>query len=128
MTILFDDLLPSFSTLHNSAFVESLVLRGKKTESTHFWQFHLNRSFFHSNGFDVNGINDNWMMQGQDYTVDEASLPSLTSIIFYEWPKMYVVWRYLDGRWRLNDLPVLAAFPWFLCPIWLTGDSRHSNW
>ena len=30
LTILFNDLLPSFSQLHNSAFVESLVLRGKK--------------------------------------------------------------------------------------------------
>ena len=31
--------------------------------------------YFHSNGFEVNGINDNRMEQGQDYTVDEASLP-----------------------------------------------------
>ena len=46
----------------------------QKTESTHFWQPHLNRMFFHSNGFEVNGINDERMMQGQDYTVDEGSL------------------------------------------------------
>ena len=26
--------------------------------------------FFHSNGFEVNGINNNRMLQGQDYTVD----------------------------------------------------------
>ena len=38
--------------------------------------------FFHSNGFEVNGINDNRMVQDQDYTVDEASLPNLTPIIF----------------------------------------------
>ena len=84
--------------------------------------------FFHSNGFGVNGINDNWMVQGEDYMVDEVSLPSLTPIIFCEWPKMYVVSRYLDGRWSLYELPVLAAFPSFLCTISLAGDSRHSNW
>ena len=96
MIILFDDLLPSFSQLNNSAFVESLVLRGKK----------LN--------FEVSRINDNRMVQGQDYTVDESSLPSLTPIIFCKWPKMYVVWRYFDGRWHLYELPVLAAFPSFI--------------
>ena len=67
--------------------------------------------FFHSNGFEVNGINDNRMVQGQDYKVDEASLPSLTLLIFCERPKMYVVWRCLDGRRRLYEFPVLAAFP-----------------
>ena len=56
-------------------------------------------------------------------------LTKLTNpIIFVEWPKMYVVWRYLDQRWSFCELPVLAAFPWFLCPISLAGDSRHSNW
>ena len=45
--------------------------------------------FFHSNGSEVNGINDNRMVQGQEYTVNEASLPSLTPIIFHEWTKMY---------------------------------------
>ena len=54
--------------------------------------------FFHSNGFEVNGINDNRMVQGQDYTVDEASLPSLTPIIFCESPKINVIWRHRDGR------------------------------
>ena len=84
--------------------------------------------FFYSNGFDVNGIIDNRMVQGQDYTVDEASLPSLTPIIFCEWPKMYVIWRYLNGRWSFYELPVLAVFPLFLCPNPLDGNSRHSNW
>ena len=68
------------------------------------------------------------MVQGQDDTVNEASLPSLTPIVFCEWSKIYIVWRYFDERWRLYDLPVLSAFPWFLCPISLAGDSKHSNW
>ena len=50
------------------------------------------------------------MVQGQDlgqdlgedykYTMDEASLPSLTPIIFCEWPEIY----YCDQieRWILN--------------------------
>ena len=38
--------------------------------------------FFHSNGFKVNGINNDRMMQDQDYMVDETSLPSLTPINF----------------------------------------------
>ena len=46
--------------------------------------------FFHSNGFEVNGINGNWMVQGQEYTVDEASLPSLIAIIFCEQPKINI--------------------------------------
>ena len=61
----------------------------QKTESTHFWQPHLNRMFFHSNGLVQIG---NRMMQGQEYTVDESSFPSLTPIIFREWPKMYSMW------------------------------------
>ena len=93
-----------------------------------FWHLNLNRMFFNSNGFEVNGINDNQMVQGQKYTVDETSLLSLTRIFFCEWRKMYVVWRYLDERWRLYELSVPVAFPWFLCPIPLAGDSRHSNW
>ena len=44
----------------------------------------MNGMFFHLNDFEVNEINDNWIMQGQDYMVDEASLPSLTPIIFCE--------------------------------------------
>ena len=36
--------------------------------------------FFHSNGPEVNGINYNRVVQGQDYTVDEESLLSLTPI------------------------------------------------
>ena len=95
----------------------------------HSWQPHLNQMFFHLNCFEVNGINDNRMVQGQDYMVDEASLPSLTPIIVCEWSKTYVVWRYLDGRLRLYELPVLAAFPSFFCPISLAdGYRRHSNW
>ena len=49
--------------------------------------------FFHSSGFEVNEINNNGMVQGENYTVDEASLLSLTPII------------------SLYELPVLAAFP-----------------
>ena len=83
MTILFDDLFPSFSQLHNSAFVESLVLRGQKLNQLIFDSL-IRIECFHSNGFEVNGINDNRMVRGQDYTVVEASLPSLTSVIFCE--------------------------------------------
>ena len=36
LTILFDDLLPSLIQLHNSAFVENLVLRGKKLNQLTF--------------------------------------------------------------------------------------------
>ena len=50
---------------------------------------------FHSNGFEMNGIDDNRMVQGEDYTVNETSLPSLTSIKI------------------------------FASPISLAGDSRH---
>ena len=57
--------------------------------------------------------------------IEWCKVTSLNSIIFREWPKMYVGWRYLDGRWRLYELSLLAAFPWFLCPILLAGvDSR----
>ena len=34
--------------------------------------------FFHLNGFEVNEINNNRMVKGQDYAVDETSIPSLT--------------------------------------------------
>ena len=64
------------------------------------------------------------MVQGQDYTVNEASLPSQTPILCCEWPQMYVVWENLDGRCRFYELLVLATFPWFLCPISLAGDIR----
>ena len=83
-SILFDDFLPSFSQLNNSAFVESLVLRVKKLNHLIFDSLISIECFFHSNGFKVNGINNNRMLQGQDYTADEASLPSLTPIIFCE--------------------------------------------
>ena len=89
MTIFFDDLLPSFSQLYNSAFVESLVLRSQKLNDS-FLTALFESNFSHSNGFEMNAINDSRMVQGQDYTVDVASLPSLTPIIFCEWPKMYV--------------------------------------
>ena len=89
----------------------------------HKFKRRLNKMFFHSSGSEVNEIN-NWMVQGQDYTLDEASLPSLTPIIFCEWPKMYMLSRYLDGRWCLYELSVLAAFPWSFFPISLADDSR----
>ena len=31
--------------------------------------------FFYSNSFEVNGIDNNRMVQGQEYKVDEESLP-----------------------------------------------------
>ena len=68
----------------------------QKTESTHFWQPHLNRMFFHSNGFEVNGINDERMMQDH--------FPGLTPIIFCEWPKMYYMcW------WKMMPLRVASS-------------------
>ena len=73
LTILLDDLLPSFSQLDNSAFVESLDLRGKRTI----------------------------------YTVDEASLPSLTPIIFAS-----------DQRWMWSGVIMKEDDVFTSCQFW----------